>query len=106
MLHPFAVDHRWQTADLRARPAGAAVAAFRRVRASPRELGMRSQPCRTSERVRTRGIDRTSGRLLDSDEVACPVADGAVADPVGLFDWFLDDLGAARLQALEGRVEV
>src|SRR4051795_9470102 len=46
------------------------------------------------------------GQLLDADEVARRVAEGAVADPVGLVGRFLDDLGVARLQPVERVVEV
>ena len=42
---------------------------------------------------------RGSGLLLDADQVAGGVAEGAVADAVGLLDRFLDDLGAAPTPA-------
>src|SRR5690606_36310870 len=44
--------------------------------------------------------------LLDPDQVARGVAEGAVADAVGLVDRLLDDLGAAGLQPVEDAVEV
>src|SRR5690349_4562653 len=47
-----------------------------------------------------------SARLLDPDEVAGRVAEGAVAQPVGLIGGLLDDLGAARLDPGERLVEV
>src|SRR5215510_13242607 len=47
-----------------------------------------------------------SAELLDADQVARGIAEGAVADPVRLLDRLLDDLGAVGLQPLEGAVEV
>jgi hypothetical protein len=47
-----------------------------------------------------------SVQLDDSDEVARGVTEGAVANPVGLVDRLLDDLGYATLQPLEGAIEV
>src|SRR4029453_17638992 len=47
-----------------------------------------------------------SAQLLDAEQVARGIADGAVANPVGLLGRLLDDLGVARLQPLEGAVEV
>src|SRR4051812_29452952 len=44
--------------------------------------------------------------LLDSDQVAGGIAEGAVADPVRLVGGLLDHLGVAGLQPLEGAVEV
>src|SRR5262245_36954709 len=44
--------------------------------------------------------------LLDPDEVAGRVADGAVATAVRLVGRLLDDLGVTRLHAFEGPVEV
>src|SRR6516165_8460187 len=55
------------------------------------------------------GRDRRSGsaQLLDADQVARGIAEGAVADPVRLLDRLLDDLGGvAGLHPLEGAVEV
>src|ERR1051325_6314144 len=43
-----------------------------------------------------------SGELRDADQVAGGVAEGAVADAVGLVGRLLDDLGLAGLQPLEG----
>src|SRR5262245_17824282 len=43
----------------------------------------------------------SSGELLDADQVARRVAEGAVADPIRLVGRFLDDLGVAGLQPLE-----
>src|SRR3954453_11919131 len=45
-----------------------------------------------------------SAQLLDADQVARRIAEGGVANPVGLVDRLLDDLGAARLYPLEGAV--
>src|SRR4029077_18515742 len=47
-----------------------------------------------------------SGLLIDTDQVACGVAKRAVANPVGLISWLLDDLGALGLQLREGTVDV
>jgi hypothetical protein len=47
-----------------------------------------------------------SAQLLDADQVARGIAEGAVADPVRLVGRLLDDLGVAGLQPLEGAVEV
>src|SRR3954447_16968956 len=48
----------------------------------------------------------TSSHLLDADQGACGIAERAVADPVGLVDRLLDDLGVAGLQPREGAVDV
>src|SRR5260370_17893645 len=47
-----------------------------------------------------------SAQLLDADQVARGIAEGAVANPVRLLGRLLDDLGAAGLHLLEGAVEV
>src|ERR687892_28925 len=47
-----------------------------------------------------------SAQLLDADQVARGIAEGAVANPVRLLNRLLDDLGVAGLQPLEGAVEV
>ena len=47
-----------------------------------------------------------SSQLLDADQGARGIADGAVANPVRLLSRLLDDLGVAGLQPLEGAVEV
>src|ERR687898_2983986 len=47
-----------------------------------------------------------STQLLDADQVARGVAEGAVANAVRLLGRLLDDLGVAGLQPLEGVVEV
>src|SRR5437588_13103549 len=47
-----------------------------------------------------------SAQLLDADQVARGIADGAVANAVRLLRRLLDDIGAAGLQLLEGGVEV
>src|SRR5215217_1670119 len=47
-----------------------------------------------------------SAQLVDADLVARGVADGAVANPVGLLGRLLDNLGAAGLKPREGAVEV
>src|ERR687894_637682 len=47
-----------------------------------------------------------STQLLDADQVARGIAEGAVANPVRLLGRLLDDLGAAGLQPREGAVEV
>src|SRR6266545_913671 len=47
-----------------------------------------------------------SAQLLDADQVARGIAEGAVADPVRLLGRLLDDLGVAGLQPLEGADEV
>src|SRR5215831_7880895 len=44
--------------------------------------------------------------LLNPDQVARGIAEGAVADAVRLLGRLLDDLGVAGLQALEGVIEV
>src|SRR3954465_8929245 len=46
------------------------------------------------------------GQLLDADEVARGIAEGAVADPVRLVGRLLDDLGATGLHLLEDAVHV
>ena len=51
-------------------------------------------------------MSTSSDQLLDADQVARGIAEGAVADPVRLVDRLLDDLGVAGLQPLEGAVEV
>src|SRR5689334_23907410 len=43
-------------------------------------------------------------QLLDADEVVRRIAERAVADPVRLVGRFLDDLGVAGLQSIEGAV--
>src|SRR3954453_574871 len=48
----------------------------------------------------------TSAQLLDADQGARGIAEGAVADPVRLVGRLLDDVGVAGLQPLEGAVEV
>src|SRR5262249_33142632 len=47
-----------------------------------------------------------SAQLLDADQVARGIAEGAVANPVRLLGRLLNDLGVAGLQPLEGGVEV
>src|SRR3954454_21681743 len=47
-----------------------------------------------------------SAQLLDPDQVAGRVAEGAVTNPVRLDGRLLDDLGIAGLHSLERRVEV
>src|SRR4051812_22030373 len=47
-----------------------------------------------------------SAQLLDADQVASGIAEGAVPNPVRLVGRLLDDLGVARLQPLEGAVEI
>src|ERR1700736_3878032 len=47
-----------------------------------------------------------SAQLLDADQVARGITEGAVANPVRLRGRLLDDLGAAGLHPLEGAVEV
>src|SRR6266540_485517 len=47
-----------------------------------------------------------SALLLDADQVARGIAEGAVANPIRLLDRLLDDLGVAGLQPREGAVEV
>src|SRR4051812_22282454 len=51
-------------------------------------------------------VGRRSAQLLDADEVARGVPEGAVADPVRLVGRLLDDLGVAGLQPREGSVHV
>ena len=47
-----------------------------------------------------------SAQLLDADQVASGIAEGAVANAVRLVGRLLDDLGVAGLQPPEGAVEV
>src|SRR5580658_2188284 len=47
-----------------------------------------------------------SAQLLNADQVARGITKGAVANPVGLLDRLLDDLGVAGLNPLEGVVEI
>src|SRR5665811_439009 len=47
-----------------------------------------------------------SAPLLDADQVARGIAEGAVANAVRLLGRLLDDLGVAGLHPLEGAVEV
>src|SRR5438067_11499523 len=47
-----------------------------------------------------------SAQLVDADEVARGIAEGAVADAVRLLDRLLDDLGAAGLHPREDALEV
>src|SRR5271165_786189 len=56
----------------------------------------------------SRGLRLPDGlaQLLDADQVARGIAEGAVANPVGLLGRLLDDLGSAGLHLLEGAVEV
>src|SRR5947207_13141734 len=61
----------------------------------------RCRPCRSW--LRSPG---GSAELVDADQVARGIADGAVANPVGLLGRLLHDVGAAGLQAREGAVEV
>src|SRR3954452_6573118 len=51
-------------------------------------------------------IARRSAQLLDADEVARGVAEGAVADAVRLVGRLLDHVGVAARQPLEGAVDV
>src|SRR3712207_5247451 len=77
-------------------PAGGCVAAERG------NGGRRSSPpcgCRLRS-------PEASAQLLDAEQVAGGIAEGAVADPVGLLGRLLDDFGAAGLQPLERAVEV
>jgi DHA3 family tetracycline resistance protein-like MFS transporter len=52
-----------------------------------------------------RALD-ASAQLLDADQVAGGVTEGAIADPVGLVGRLLDDVGVAGLEPLEDSVEV
>src|SRR5512132_3530483 len=47
-----------------------------------------------------------SAQLVDADQVARGIAEGAVADPVRLIRRFIDDLVVGGLHPLEGAVEV
>src|ERR1700682_5753712 len=47
-----------------------------------------------------------SAQLLDADQVARGIAEGAVANAVRLLGRLLDELGAGGLHPLEGAVEV
>src|SRR4051795_12637295 len=47
-----------------------------------------------------------SAHLVDPDEIACWVADRAVADAVRLVRRLLDDVDSRRLELVEGRAEV
>src|SRR5882672_11664272 len=60
---------------------------------------------RRDESKRLRSPDG-SAQLLDADQVARGIAEGAVANAVRLLGRLLDDLGAAGLYPLEGVVEV
>ena len=60
---------------------------------------------RPARRAGAGGVDDLA-QLLDADQVARGIAEGAVADAVGLVGRLLDDLGVAGLQPLEGAVEV
>ncbi len=51
-------------------------------------------------------IARRLSALLNADQVACGIADGAVANPPWLLGRFLDDVGVAGLQPLEDAVEI
>src|SRR3954447_15158554 len=51
-------------------------------------------------------VDARSAQLIDADQIAGRVADGAVADPVRLLHRFLHDFDTARLQPIEGAVQV
>ena len=51
------------------------------------------------------GVQRLA-QLLDAQQVAGGVAEGAVADAVWLVGRLLDDLGAAGLDLLEGGVDI
>src|SRR5262249_57485471 len=53
-----------------------------------------------------RGPGTGSAQLLDADQVARGIANGAVANAVRLLGRLLDDLGATCLHLVEGRVEV
>src|SRR4051812_32898576 len=58
-------------------------------------------------RSRLRGLRRRRlAQLLDADQVAREIADGAVANAVRLLGRLLDELGAAGLQPREDAVEV
>src|SRR5215203_1205017 len=52
------------------------------------------------------GLSGLSAQLLDADQIARGIADGAVANAVRLLGRLLDDLGAAGLQPREDAVEV
>src|SRR5262245_45604418 len=57
-------------------------------------------------RLRAVFVPAISAQLLDADQVACGIAEGAVAHPVRLRGRLLDDLGVAGLKPLECAVEV
>src|SRR5687767_12536729 len=64
-----------------------------------------SATCSGPERVSVR-VDMTSVHLLDADEVARGIAEGAVPHPPRLLGRLLDDFGAACLHLLERAVEI
>src|SRR4051794_33235383 len=64
-----------------------------------------SRPSNCSTSARWRPVDG-SAKLLDADQVARGIAEGAVADAVRLLGRLLDDLGVAGLHLLEGAIEV
>ena len=51
-------------------------------------------------------MEAISAELVDADQVARGIAEGAVANAVGLLGRLLDGLGAAGLQPIEDAVEV
>jgi len=54
----------------------------------------------------TDSMEAISAELVDADQVARGIAEGAVANAVGLLGRLLDGLGAAGLQPIEDAVEV
>ena len=82
-----------------------------RLEADLRRRGERAKPASEAPAPRREAsdwLDRRDGsaQLLDADQVARGIAEGAVANPVRLLGRLLDDLGVAGLQPLEGAVEV
>ena len=57
-------------------------------------------------RVQRRVLSARLAHLLDSDHVACGIAKCAVAHPVRLLRWLLDNLDVTGLQPLERAVEI
>ena len=56
--------------------------------------------------MKRRRMANSSVQFVDTHEVACRIAEGAVADPVWLLGWLVGHLGAIRLQPRERSVEV
>src|SRR5260370_13795871 len=99
--HARPPDGDWSPATRRPAPWLMAGPVSSSRRPGPAAPGPRCRLCRSGLRS-----PAGSPQLVDADQVARGIAEGAVANPVRLLGRLLDDLGAAGLHPLEGAVEV